>query len=225
MIPFDKLKSPMNITYSPLEAAYYAKLNPATVRAWLNGRLQNSRAEGKVDFREFVQLLAVRELRIKGITLGAIRDAIRYVRDDCGIEYPFASKAHQTFIDGKTIAVRIAGEEASFSASGRQTGQLNMDPLVELYMTKLEFDEDGFARKFTAHDYENEKITISPLEHLGQPILAKHGHNAFVLANAVQAEGGFDAAAEVYGLPRSAMIAAVDYVDSLEIKPRQGKAA
>lgn len=215
----------MNITYSQLEAAYYARLNPSTVRAWLRGRLQTSKEEGKVDFRELVQLLAVRELRIKGIPLAAIRDTIRYVREECGINYPLASQDHQTFIEGKKIFVRLRNEDASFSASGRETGQLNLEPLVELYMTKLEFDDEGFARKFIAHDHENEKITISPFEHLGQPILANHGHNAFVLANAVQAEGGFDAAAEVYGLPRSAMIAAVDYVDSLEVKPRQGKAA
>jgi uncharacterized protein (DUF433 family) len=215
----------MKITYSALEAAYYAKLNPSTVRAWLKGRLASYPDEGKIDFREFVQLIAVRELRIKGIPLGAIRDTIRYVREECGIEHPFASRGHQTFIEGKNLFVRVAGEEASFSAHGRQTGQLNLEPLVELYMTKLEFDEEGLARKFIAHDHENEKITISPSEHLGQPILAGHGHNAFVLANAVQAEGGFDAAAEVYGLPRSAMIAAVDYVDSLELNPKQFRAA
>lgn len=215
----------MKIAYSPLEAAYYAKLHPSTVRAWLNGRLPVGRDASEVDFREFVQLLAVRELRIKGIPLGRIRDTIHYVREECGIAYPFASRDHQTFIEGKQLFVRIAGESASFSASGRESGQLNIEPLVELYMTKLDFDDEGLARKFIAHDHENEKITICPDEHLGQPILAGYGHNAFVLANAVQAEGGFEAAAEVYGLPKSAMIAAFDYVDSLELKPKQGKAA
>ena len=215
----------MKITYSALEAAYYAKLHPSTVRAWLKGRLPLGKGDATVDFREFVQLLAVRELRIKGIALAKIRDAIHFVRQECGIEYPFATKDHQTFTEGSSIFVRIDGEDASFSASGRQPGQLNLDPLVELYMEKLEFDEEGFAKKFTAYDHENEKITISPSEHLGQPILANHGHNAFVLARAVYAEGGFDAAADIYELPRSAMVAAVDYVDSLEIKPKNNRAA
>lgn len=215
----------MKITYSPLEAAYYAKLHPSTVRAWLKGRLPVSRNAEQVDFREFVQLLAVRELRIKGIPLGRIRDTIHYVKEACGIAYPFASKDHQTFVEGKQLFIRITGESASFSASGRETGQLNIEPLVELYMTKLDFDDEGLARKFIAHDHDSQKITICPDEHIGQPILAGFGHNAFVLANAVQAEGGFEAAAAIYGLPISAMIAAYDYVDSLELKPKHNKAA
>lgn len=213
------------IAYNPLEAAYYARLHPSTVRAWLSGRLQATKTDGQVDFREFIQLLAVRELRNKGITLRTIRETIEYVRRYCAIEYPFASKSHQTYIEGKQLFIRIEGDAQSFSASGKHTGQFNLEPLVELYMTKLEFDGDGLACKFIAYDYENEKITLSPDEHYGQPILASNGHSPFVLAQAVQAEGGFDEAAAVYGLPRIAMIAAVDYVDSLDLKPKQEQAA
>ncbi|MGB1190473.1 MAG: hypothetical protein ACPG4A_09600 [Pseudomonadales bacterium] len=219
------MSDPSNIAYSPLEAAYYARLHPSTVRVWLNGRLQATKTDGQVNFLEFVQLLAVRELRNKGITLRTICDTIAYVRKHCAIEYPFATKDHQTFIDGKQLFIRVKGEAQSFSASGKYAGQFNIEPLVELYMTKLEFDSDGLAHKFVAYDYENEKITLSPDEHYGQPILASNGHNPFVLAQAVQAEGGFDKAAAVYGLPRTAMIAAVDYVDSLDLKPKQEQAA
>lgn len=219
------MSTTVDISYTPLEAAYYARLHPSTVRAWLSGRLHRSKTEGEINFYEFVQLLAVRELRNKGITLRTIRETIRFVQAHCGIEYPFASEKHQTFIEGKQLFIRIKGEAHSFSASGQHTGQLNIEPLVELYMTKLIFDKDGLARKFIAHDHVNEQITICPEERYGQPILASNQHNAFVLAQAVQTEGGFDQAAEVYGLTRNAMIAAVDYVDSLDLKSKQGKAA
>ena len=215
----------VDISYSSLEAAYYARLHPSTVRAWLNGRLQSSKTPDKVNFHEFVQLLAVRELRNKGITLRTLRETIAFVRKHCAIEYPFASEKHETFVEGKQLFIHMQGEAYSFSASGKRAGQLNLQPIVELYMTKLEFDAQGLARKFIAHNHENQKITISPEEHYGQPILESNGHNAFVLAQAVQAEGGFDKAAAVYDLPPSSMIAAVDYVDSLDLKPKQEQAA
>lgn len=207
--------------YSPLEAAYYARLPVATVRAWIKGiePAVEAKEDDGLSFLEFLQLLAVREHRDKGVSLPKIREALNFARESCGLEYPFAAKNHESFLDGKNLHIRLKGEKSSFSITGRERGQMNLQSVVELYMTKLEFDENGLAKKYTAHDHKAGSITISPGEHYDQAIVSSVGHSAFALAEAAQSEGGFAEAAEVFGVPGETVVAAVDFVDSLERKP------
>jgi hypothetical protein len=94
--------------YTPAEAAFYARVSRRMMSRWVLGiggepvieRQLRDSAEKVVTFLDFVQTLAVREVRNRwGVPLQRIRQGVDEARQHYGIEFPLACR-HKIFLFG-----------------------------------------------------------------------------------------------------------------------------
>lgn len=216
--------------YTPSEAALYARLPSATMRRWLYGNTMGQAAlrpecgpggEKVVTFLDFVQALAVREIRTQHkIALNKIRDAVDRAEDQYGVTHPFARR-HTTYLLGREILVQVDVEsiDSLTQVSGKRANQTVMRPIVELYLKDLAFGADGLAELYQAYAWRDRMVVMDPRHRFGEPIVADSGYTAQSLWQASITEGGFEAAAEAYGVEPEDVEVAYRYYDHLQGKP------
>jgi uncharacterized protein (DUF433 family) len=216
--------------YTPSEAAFYARMRTQTLNRWLFGNAQgnavvapqiNEPNDRVVTFLDFVQMLAVREIRTKhNVPLHKIRDAVA-IATEHGISYPFAVK-HKTFLFGDMsdeghgeVVLEIGGK--LLQASGKGKRNLVMPEVAELYMQDLYFDPDsGLANKYYPFGTAtNKAIVMDPKVRFGEPFVYNSGYSAESLWQAYKTEGGIEAAAAAYGVSRSDIESVLRFYDLL----------
>ena len=210
--------------YTVNELACFARMHVVTARRWFSGNsmgksiMPGENPKRYLTFLDFVQALAVRNLRVNHhVGLPTIREALQYAKAEFGLEYPFARK-HRTFLDGKQIIIRPEGQPAPVQASGRAKGQHVMKPILETYLLDTSFDpETGLARHYLAYQFKESRVVMDPHVQFGQPYVESAGISARRLADAVQEEGGFDAAAAAFGIEIDDVIAAHRFIDELQV--------
>lgn len=212
--------------FTPVEAAFYARIQPRTMVRWIYGNSQGKSVispqrgtESKdVSFLDFVQSLAIRAITTSSasskVPLQKIREAIVEAKNKYGIDYPFA-RAHTTYIFGNEVVIKLNNDDYR-QASGDHKGNRMLTKVVELYMRDLTFDSSGLASAYTAWSKNEYKIVIDPTRRFGEPILSNFGYSAQTLWNAVATEGSVEAAADAYEVPEEAIVAACEYFDHLQ---------
>ncbi|WP_425615713.1 hypothetical protein NA78x_005643 [Anatilimnocola sp. NA78] len=217
--------------YSPSEAAMYARVRPQTLNRWLFGNSQGDPAiisevrndEKVVTFLDFVQLLAVRDIRFKHkVPLPKIRQAVELARSR-GITYPFAVQ-HKTFLFGDMkddghgeVIIEIEGN--LIQASGHERGNLVMREVAELYMRDLYFDpKTNLASKYHPFGESLKRaVVMDPKVRFGEPMIESCGYSAEALFDAYTIEGGIEHAAKAYGVEPSEIETAIRYFDLLGV--------
>lgn len=210
--------------YTVLDVAIFARMNSGTVKRWFYGDgkwksvMNGGESQRFLTFLDFMQAVAVRNLRVRHkIPLGKIREAIEYAEKEFGMTHLFARR-HATWLDGKNIAIVPEGSDAPLHATGRNKGQHLMKRVLEEYLKDVSFDpETGLAQSFVAYQFKERRIMMDPHIHFGQPFVDGAGIPAQRLADAVEEEGGVDAAAEAFGIERDDVEAASRYIDSLQV--------
>lgn len=217
--------------YTPTQAALYARVSTSLLNRWLFGDRQGESVlkaqfkeepEHLVSFLDFVQILAVREIRQQfRIPLHKIRQAVENAVLRFGREFPFALK-HKTFLmsDGQRAGhgeIIIEVEEKLIQASGKNHGNQVFREVVELYLDKLQFNTDGLAARYCAWGSEAHGIIMDPHVLFGEPHLSKSMVSAHTLWEATMVEGGINAAAEAYGVPAEDVRLACEYFDHLQL--------
>lgn len=223
--------------YSPAEAAFYARVTRPVMTRWVFGdnkgksvieRQFRDSPEKVVTFLDFVQTLAVREVRNRhGLSLQRIRQGVDEARKRYGIEYPLACRhtiylfSDQTGKGHGHIVIRRPEddggvEEQYIQLTGRGKGNLMMLPVVEMFLDDLQFDPGtGLASQFTPMVGENATVVLNPHRRFGEPIIDPGGYTAEALWHATNTEGGIEAAAEAYGVSVGQVILANKYFDML----------
>lgn len=208
------------------EAAFYARIHPATMKRWLDGGTSGNRvfqsemaehADQKfATFLDFVQAMAIRSIRTRPgakISLQKIRATVNYA-ESRGVRYPFA-RVHTTFWDGRDIHIKVNGTDY-VQATGVNIHQASLSPIVETYMLDLTFNpETGLANRFRAFTYNGCDIFMDPEIRFGEPVVESCGYTARTLWEAVETEGSIDAAAHAYGLKSNEVECAIRYQDFL----------
>lgn len=207
--------------YTQAEAARYARISSTRrVTHWLFGSGSaepviepeiSDRPKGDriVTFRDFVQLLAIRAIRIeKKVSLQKVREALEEARSRYGMEHPFA-EPHTTYLFGGDIVVIPPGRQDDLVRITGKKGQQAIKEVAELYMEDLVFgDKGGLASQFRVFANDNLEVRMDPRVHLGQPFLPACRYPAEVLVRAFEAEGGIESAARCYGVePRHIKLA------------------
>lgn len=210
--------------YTPAEAAFYARVQTRLINRWLYGgregeavlRPQFESTDAKLlTFLDFVQTLAVREIRSKcRLPLQKIRAGIERARDKYGKPYPLAME-HTTYLYGRELVIRL-DEDRMVQVSGRHADQEMMTPIIELYMLDLSFGADRLAREYTAFKSNEYRVTMDPRLRFGEPMLPSCGYSARALWEACIAEGSMQAAAEAYGVKLEEVELAYRYYDHLQ---------
>lgn len=209
--------------YTVQEAAWYARMHPATLHRWLKGNGVGDRvfqSEGDIDrtinFLEFIQALAVRNLRIHyKVPLASIRNALNTAKEEFQIEYPFARR-HTTFLFGKNLWIRPDDETGSMvQISGKERGQTGMTSVIEPFMKDVSFDSAGLANRYTAFQKNRCEIIMDPAVRFGEPLLQGCGYTPLALFEAAKAEGSVKNAASLYGVTEAQVETCIDYFDFL----------
>jgi len=212
--------------YTPAEAARYARIHTATMARWIHGDQRGSAVveaelEGSgeriVTFLDFVQALAIRAIRTRHrVPLSKIREGVRYSKDRHGLPHPLARK-HATYLFRGELYIRLESEdEATFSQiSGIGKGQLAHSKVIELFMENMSFDAEGLAQLYRPFAYRDRTVVMNPDRMFGQPMLDSCDYSVEALIAAVDSEGGVDAVADVYGVEKDDVLAAIAYDDHL----------
>jgi uncharacterized protein (DUF433 family) len=208
--------------YSLKEVALYARIHPVTLSRWLSGNVSGERVltleESKViTFPDFVQVLAVRNLRvIHKIPLPKIRDAVNRAMSTFKISYPLARR-HTTYLFDKQLWIKPEGHEGDIvQVSGKAHGQRGISTLMERFMVDVSFDQKtGLANEYKAFEKPAGKIIMNPRFRFGEPLLNDCGYTPEVLFEAAKTEGSVEAAAKAYGVSKEQVEVCVDYFDHL----------
>jgi uncharacterized protein (DUF433 family) len=208
--------------YTIDQAARLARLSPRVMKAWMDGegrqepavirRLPKNTA-GVVGFIDLIQALAIRAIRMnRRLSLQKIRETINAAKL-LGIDYPFARK-HQTYLFSDDVVVRLPDDQL-IQVTGRYRQQHLLNPIVELYLDDLSFDDDGLALQYTPLREDGRSIVIDPKMKYGAPVLMPSGFTVGTLVGAVESEGSIEGAADAFGLENADIKFALRYDDLL----------
>lgn len=223
--------------YSPAEAAFYARVSRRMMARWVFGegdkkpvikRQLPDSAEKVVTFLDFIQTLAIREVRNRhNLPLQRIRQGVDEARKRYKIDYPLAC-AHTIYLfsDGKgegrgNIVIRRPGDEDGvkeqyIQLTGGGRGNLLSRPVVEMFLQDLQFNpETGFASEYSPMAYDGAKIVLNPRLRFGEPIVYPGGYTAETLWHATNTEGGIEEAADAFGVGVGEIVLANKYFDTL----------
>ena len=219
--------------YSPAEAAFYARVSSRMMSRWVFGDAQGKAvidrqlrgsSEKVVTFLDFVQTLAVREVRNRHkIPLQRIRVGIDEARKKYKIEYPLACR-HTIYLFSDQhsqghgqILIRLQEEDDQFvQLTGRARGNLMMRPVVEMFLDDLQFDpRTKLATEYNPMSDGKAKVVLNPHVRFGEPVVMPGGYTAEALWHATNAEDGIKEAAEAYGVTVAEVMLANKYFDAL----------
>ena len=207
--------------YTLSEAAKYARMSPITLSRWFKGdgyceRVFSLEESKVINFLDFVQALAVRNLRLHyKVPLQKIRDAVDRAVKEFNITHPFAHK-HITYLFEKEIWIQPAGKEI-VQISGKQHHQAGFTTVIEGFYKDISFDpKTGFADKYRAYHRGSHEIVMNPKMRFGEPILDDCGYTPEALFEAAKTEGSIESAAKIYGVSKEQVEICVEYFDYLE---------
>ena len=220
--------------YSLADVARYIHTPENTVRSWVRGRKYRVSTGEERTFQPLTQLPSVGgpglsfynlcELHLltalrqrHNVPIKNIRAAVEYVTTELGTRHPLANAQFKT--DGVSLFVERLGvlENAS------QHGQLAMQEILERYLQRVDFGEDGLAARlfpFLSRPTDDDDgglplVEINPLISFGRPVLSGTGIPVDILAGRIDAGDLLDEVADDYDLPLARVRAAVDYQHSL----------
>lgn len=207
--------------YTLSEAAKYARMSPITLSRWFKGdgyceRVFSLEESKVINFLDFVQALAVRNLRLHyKVPLQKIRDAVDCAVKEFNITHPFAHE-HTTYLFEKEIWIQPAGKEI-VQISGKQHHQSGFTAVIEGFYKDISFDpKTGFADKYRAYHRGAHEIVMNPKMRFGEPILDNCGYTPEALFEAAKTEGSIESAAKIYGVSKEQVEICVEYFDYLE---------
>ena len=201
--------------YSVDEAARYLRLAPVTLRSWTVGRSYPSSAGPRtsapllklaarrpptLSFWNLVEAHVLRALRTDhGVSVHALRKALRYAEDALGIENLLLRQ------DLLTEAGRIFLERYGQLIDLSNSGQLAMRRVLEAHLRRVEWDPRELPLRFypfiTADAIAEERtIAIDPRVKFGRPVIRRVGVSTQVIAARIDAGEPLDALADDYGL-------------------------
>jgi uncharacterized protein (DUF433 family) len=215
-----------NPAYPLLEAARYLRVSPATLRSWVVGRpYPTSAGTGHfqpllhlparrppvLSFWNLVEAHVLRSLRTDhGVSVKALRKALRYAEQELGIERLLLRKDLCT--DAGKVFLERYGELIELSASG----QLAMRKVFDEHLKRVEWDERQFPVRLypflSAEAPDSSRpIAIDPQVAFGRPIVRRAGVSTIIIADRIDAgETVADLAAD-YGLSEEEIEQAVRY--------------
>ncbi len=227
--------------YTPAEAAFYARVSRRVMARWVFGdsagksvidrQLIDSDAK-VVTFLDFVQTLAVREIRNRhGLSLQKIRRGVDAATERYGIPYPLARR-HTIYLFGDQqgqghgeMVIQLPDDPAELAPqfvqlTGKDEGSRLIATVVEPFLADLAFDpETRLVTRYCPMRHEGSSVVLDPHRRFGEPLVDPGGFTVAALWDATNTEGGIEAAAEAYGVGVAEVVLANRYYDSLIVSP------
>ncbi len=179
-------------------------------------------SEKLVTFLDFVQILAVRQVRVTDskFPLQRIREACDLAAKKYDLPYPLAAKDHRIFLFGPKdnpkrceMVIEIGGQYLQIS--GKCAGNYVINEIAEPFMRRLRFGNTPFAEEYIAWEREDRRVLMNPHKRFGEPYLPNSGYTAQALWEAYRNEGSVERAAKSYGVDVEDIETACEYLDHL----------
>lgn len=153
-------------------------------------------------------------MRSAGVPLQRIRPALARLAHEFGVEHALASR--RLYTDGAELLYDYAehGENADAARAARdlvvlRSGQRVFNEIVESYLQRVEFADDGYVDVVRLPAYEVAEVIVDPTRGFGQPIFARGGARLEDALALFRAGEPLDVVAEEYGVPRAQLEDAV----------------
>lgn len=209
--------------YTPREAARLVGTNAQQIIRWTRGSGPNEPLwhahfqflddnVTEISFLDLIEARVVAAMRRAGISLQAIRFAIKYSEDKFGLKRPLASQDFKT--DGSEIlmnALENDGELVSLSKS--RPGQKVFREIVNQSVNDLEYD-DRLASRWKPAKFSG--VVIDPQRHFGDPILDEFGVSTRTLHAEYRQFDDFNYLAKMYEIPKGLVKRGIAFEQSLD---------
>ncbi|MDY6901757.1 MAG: DUF433 domain-containing protein [Cyanobacteriota bacterium] len=220
-------KDPRNIgTYSVAEAVHHLRVPYSTVRSWVFGARYRTKAGSKrfepvitipepreklLSFTNLIELHVLNAIRrYHKVPLEKVRQGVSYLQNDTGMQHPLANK--KLYTDGIDLFI----EHLGYLVNASQKGQLVIPETIQIYLKRIEWDENNLPATLYPFTRTNEAATpklivINPLVSFGQPILEETGVPTSILAGRYGAGESIDDLAADYQCNRLKVEEAIRY--------------
>lgn len=220
----DRFATPL---YGIAEAADYIAVPPSTFTTWAYGYERRSPAGGRVrgkpvitatrpagknqpsvPFFGLAEAYALAAFRKSGVPLQRIRPAIDALKRELGLKYALASR--RLYTDGAEVLYDYAEHAADTpeGASARELVVVRNDQrvfaeIVEDYLRRVEFADDGYARMIRLPQYRVADVRIDTEHAFGRPRFARGGAKVEDVLDLFQAGEPLQTVAEEFGLTQA----------------------
>jgi hypothetical protein len=211
--------------YTPREAARLVGQSPQQVLRWTRGsgateplwhaHYQFLEDSSEISFLDLVEVRVVSAMRSAGISMQAIRFAIKLAQEKFGIERPLASQNFKT--DGQTILMDAVEKDGEFvSLSSKSPTQKVFRVIIQQSLNDLEYEGDLVARwrpsKFP-------KIVLDPKRVFGDPILEEFGISTRSISQEYCEFGDLNYLSNIYEIPKGLLTQAISFENFLNSQP------
>lgn len=212
--------------YTVSEAARYLDVPASTLSSWAHGYRNRPPGRPEVVGAPILTTLPRRTVRLPGIPFiglaeGAvltavrrsgvpmqrIRPALEQLDAQFGLSHALASR--RLYTDGAEVLFDYAesAEDPSLLRAARElvvvrNGQRVFNEVVDAYLRRLTFDDQGYVRLLRLPAYEVAEIVVDPARGFGQPIFARGGARLEDALGLFRAGEPLDVVADEYGIPR-----------------------
>lgn len=208
--------------YTQSEAARYLDMPPTTFRTWTQGyeRRPSGRpavkgsplvtylrpghpSDPSVPFIGLAEGMFLSALRKADIPLQQIRPAVNLVRQRLGIAHALASK--RLYAVGAQLLWEVA-EEGGLDRDDRRAlivlrnGQYVFREVVESYLKRIEYADDGYAARVDLPGYEVARVIADPTINFGHPFFGSTGAPVDAVLSRIRAGESLEAVADDFGL-------------------------
>ncbi|MCO6006057.1 DUF433 domain-containing protein [Actinoallomurus purpureus] len=220
----DRFSTPL---YGIAEAAHYLAVPASTFTTWAFGYERKRPGGGLVSARPVITAVhparrnepavpfvglaegyALAAFRHAGVPLQRIRPAIDALKRELGLEYALASR--QLFTDGAEVLYDYA-EHAADTPEGVSARELVVvrnnqrvfAEVVEDYLRRVEFADDGYAQVIRLPQYRVADVLIDAEHAFGRPRFAHGGAKLEDVIDLFQAGEPIQTVAEEFGLTQA----------------------
>lgn len=201
--------------YMLSEAARYTGVPFNTLRSWVSGRSYSTdrgtkysepliiRPDGVENLLSFTNLIEAHVLnairRKHEVAMPRVRKALDYLSKQFDSKHPLAEHDFET--DGVDLFVEQFGKLINVS----QSGQLALKQVFEMYLKRIERDEDGLARQlfpFTRtakHASDPKIVAINPRIAFGKSVISGTGIPTSIIAERYKTGESISEIADDYG--------------------------
>lgn len=206
--------------YTLAEAARTLDVPQATLKAWSRGYvrhrsdgpdvrgnalLTDARAQPGEPTLPFIGLaegFVLAAIRKQGLPLQRVRPALEVLQRDLGLEHALASR--RLYTDGAELLFDYAattGDEGARELVVVRHGQRVFNEVVESYLKKITFADDGFAQRLQLPQYHVAQVIVDPRFGFGQPTFLRGRARLSDILSRFWAGESLSALSEDYGVP------------------------
>lgn len=157
-----------------------------------------------VPFVGLAESMFLSALRKAGVPLQQIRPALSLVQSRLGVSHALASR--RLYVAGAQLLWEVA-EEGELDSGARRAlivlrdGQYVFREVIERYLKRIDYAEDGYANRVTLPGYEVADVVADPQINFGQPFFVSTGAPVQSVLSRIRAGEPMTEVADDFDLP------------------------